>query len=131
MTIKDKLIALKSRPQKHTARIPSPESETNHNATVEVDDTVIYRVYKRRWLGVVIIMLLNIVSSWRYAPSWADLTGCSWIAFAPVAGITRDYFGLSSTTPVNWLSTVVLFVYCIVSPLTAYVFHHHGVRIGV
>jgi len=55
----------------------------------------------------------------------------SWIAFAPVAGLTRDYFGLASTTPVNWLSTVVLFVYCVVSPLTAYVFNHHGVRIGV
>ena len=56
---------------------------------------------------------------------------CSWIAFAPVAGLTRDYFGLASTTPVNWLSTVVLFVYCVVSPLTAYVFNHHGVRTGV
>src|SRR5271170_5042934 len=55
----------------------------------------------------------------------------SWIAFAPVATLTRDFFGLSSTTPVNWLSTVVLFVYCIVSPLTAYIFHHHGVRTGV
>ena len=28
-------------------------------------DTTIYKVYKRRWIGVVIIMLLNIVSAWR------------------------------------------------------------------
>lgn len=55
----------------------------------------------------------------------------SWIAFAPVADSTREYFGLSSTTPVNWLSTVVLFVYCVMSPVTAYVYHHHGVRLGV
>lgn len=55
----------------------------------------------------------------------------SWIAFAPVAGLTRDFFHLSSTSPVNWLSTVVLFVYCVVSPFTAYVFYHHGVRSGV
>ena len=55
----------------------------------------------------------------------------SWIAFAPVADFTRDYFGLSSSTPVNWLSTVVLFVYCVLSPVTAYVYHHHGVRLGV
>lgn len=60
-----------------------------------------------------------------------DCVDGSWIAFAPVAGLTRDYFALSSTTPVNWLSTVVLFVYCIVSPLTAYIFHRHGVRTGV
>ena len=113
-------------------RIDSPESETNGTA-LEVDDsTTIYRVYKRRWFGVAIIMLLNIVSSWRYTnPFEFCLTLFSWIAFAPVAGITRDYFNLSSTTPVNWLSTVVLFVYCIVSPLTAYIFHHHGVRTGV
>ena len=55
----------------------------------------------------------------------------SWISFAPVAGLTRDFFGLSSTTPVNWLSTVVLFVYCVVSPLTAYIYYHRGVRTGV
>ena len=55
----------------------------------------------------------------------------SWISFAPVAGLTRDFFGLSSTTPVNWLSIVVLFVYCIVSPLTAYIYNHRGVRTGV
>jgi len=63
--------------------------------------------------------------------SFITLLTCSWIAFAPVAGITRDYFHLSSTTPVNWLSTVVLFVYCVISPITAYVYNHHGVRLGV
>ena len=101
-----------------------------------VDEGTVYRVYKKRWIGVAIIMLLNIVSSWRYVlmiEGYVRLTCvfCSWIAFAPVAGLTRDYFGLASTTPVNWLSTVVLFVYCIVSPLTMYVYHHHGVRTGV
>lgn len=65
MTIKDKLIALKSRPQEEITRIPSPESQMNRS-TVEIDETTVYQVYKKRWIGVGIIMLLNIVSSWRY-----------------------------------------------------------------
>jgi hypothetical protein len=107
------------------------------NGDVEIEDPTVYKVYKRRWIGVVIIMLLNIVSSWRFVPLaicipvlYANMQ-FSWIAFAPVADFTRDYFGLSSSTPVNWLSTVVLFVYCVLSPVTAYVYHHHGVRLGV
>jgi hypothetical protein len=66
MTIKDKLIALKGRgAQEESSRIPSPELQMN-GAHVDIDDTTVYRVYKKRWLGVGIIMLLNIVSSWRY-----------------------------------------------------------------
>lgn len=66
MAIKDKLMALKNGSPEQSTRIDSPELETNATA-LEVDDsTTIYRVYKRRWFGVAIIMLLNIVSSWRY-----------------------------------------------------------------
>jgi len=133
MSLKNKFIALKSRSTEQTTRIDSPPN-MNIEEDVVVDDGTVYRVYKKRWIGVAIIMLLNIVSAWRYVSlEGVRLTrvSCSWIAFAPVAGLTRDYFGLASTTPVNWLSTVVLFVYCIVSPLTMYVYHHHGVRTGV
>ena len=66
MAMKDKIMTLKMGSPEHTTRIDSPESETNGTA-LEVDDSItIYRVYKRRWFGVAIIMLLNIVSSWRY-----------------------------------------------------------------
>jgi hypothetical protein len=71
------------------------------------------------------------VSLIQHVPRLYADVNCSWIAFAPVADFTRAYFGLSSSTPVNWLSTVVLFVYCVLSPVTAYVYHHHGVRLGV
>ena len=65
MAITDKLLAFRSRSQERTTRIASLDSETNGTALEFLDSTTVYRVYKRRWFGVVIIMLLNIVSSWR------------------------------------------------------------------
>jgi hypothetical protein len=63
-----------------------------------------YRTYKRRWFGLVILMLLNIVVSW------------CWLTFAPVSNITAEWFSLSSQDPVNWLSTVFLFAYTVATP---------------
>lgn len=64
MTLKDHLIALKSRSTDQTTRIDSPPNPAAEE--VVEDDGTVYRVYKKRWIGVAIIMLLNIVSSWRY-----------------------------------------------------------------
>jgi len=115
----------------HGPAVHALEEELNPISSIPLSDTTIYKVYKRRWIGVVIIMLLNIVSAWRYS-FWSLLFWRgSWIAFAPVATLTQQFFGLSSTTPVNWLSTVVLFIYCIMSPVSAYIFHNHGIRPGV
>src|SRR5271155_4278362 len=65
MSLKNKLIALKSRSTDQATRIDSPPN-INIEEDVVVDDGTVYRVYKKRWIGVAIIMLLNIVSSWRY-----------------------------------------------------------------
>jgi hypothetical protein len=59
MGIVDKVIALKDRPQEQATRIDSPIDDAP-----SLDETTVYRVYKRRWVGVAIIVLLNIVSSW-------------------------------------------------------------------
>jgi hypothetical protein len=123
MGLADKIIPLRDHPHPQATRVYSEIEE------VPINDPTIYRVYKRRWIGVTIIVLLNIVFSWGYIFCFS-LTR-RWIAFAPVANLTVQYFGLSSTTPVNWLSTVVLFVYCIVSPLSIWVYHNHSVRTGV
>jgi hypothetical protein len=63
-----------------------------------------YRVYKRRFLGLGVLMLLNIMISW------------GWLTYAPVADITATWFGLSSQTPVNWLSTVIFFSFIAAAP---------------
>jgi len=63
MTFRDTLLGLKSRSQEHATRVSSGDFTGND---VEIEDPTVYKVYKRRWFGVAIIMLLNIVSSWRY-----------------------------------------------------------------
>jgi len=71
MAIKDRFVALSSRSLENSTRIDSPVSEMGgamEELTV-VDSGTVYKVYKRRWIGVAIIMLLNIVSSWRYPSS--------------------------------------------------------------
>ena len=75
-----------------------------------------YHVYKRRWVGLVIIMLLNVISSW------------SWISFASIQDQTAAFFNLSSVTPVNWLSTEVLFSYVFISPISLYCLIKRGTR---
>ena len=53
---------------KHSIEDQSTHAESNENGArfETVDDAPVYKVYKRRWFGVAIIMLLNIVSSWKY-----------------------------------------------------------------
>jgi hypothetical protein len=65
MTLKSQLIAMKSRSSDNTMRIDSPPGTAGEDDGPGVEDRTVYKVYKRRWLGVAIIMLLNIVSSWR------------------------------------------------------------------
>lgn len=67
-------------------------------------EAVVYRVYKRRWFGLVMLIIMNIVVSW------------GWLTFAPVANLTVAWFNLKSDSPVNWLSTVILFAYIVATP---------------
>ncbi|KAK6332705.1 hypothetical protein TWF696_002730 [Orbilia brochopaga] len=75
-----------------------------------------YRIYRRRWLGLITLMLMNIMISW------------GWIAFAPVSESTRLFFRLEHVSSVNWLSTVILLSYICISPLAIYSLNRFGVR---
>jgi hypothetical protein len=66
MTLRDTIFGFKSRSQGQVTRVDS--GDFTANGGVEIEDPTVYKVYKRRWIGVVIIMLLNIVSSWRFVP---------------------------------------------------------------
>jgi hypothetical protein len=68
MAITDKLRAMKGRSQDQATRLDSRGDSTANGVDVDIDEVIVYKVYKRRWLGVAIIMLLNIVSSWRCVP---------------------------------------------------------------
>lgn len=69
-----------------------------------------YKVYKRRWFGLIQLVLLNIVASW------------DWLTFSPVATHSARYFGTDETT-INWLSTLFMFANAFISPVVIYVLH--------
>ncbi|KAK0641186.1 major facilitator superfamily domain-containing protein [Cercophora newfieldiana] len=84
----------------------SGDRNTTPGATVVGE----YKVYKRRWFGLVQLVLLNIIASWN------------WLTFSPVTSHSAAYFGVDETT-VNWLSTAFMFGNAFVSPLVIYVLH--------
>lgn len=64
-----------------------------------------YKVYRRRWFGLLQLVLMNIVVSW------------DWLTFAPVSASAATYFDVSETA-INWLSTGFLFAFIAISPVT-------------
>jgi len=73
-----------------------------------VSGGVRYKVYKRRWFGLVQLILLNIIVSW------------DWLSFSANSTTTAQYYNVSETA-VNWLSTGFLFAFVAISPLTIYI----------
>ncbi|KAK1759537.1 major facilitator superfamily domain-containing protein [Echria macrotheca] len=69
-----------------------------------------YKVYKRRWFGLIQLTLLNIIVSW------------DWLTFSPVASNAARYFNTDETT-INWLSTAFMFAFTFITPVVIYVLH--------
>ncbi|RMZ74588.1 major facilitator superfamily transporter [Pyrenophora seminiperda CCB06] len=68
------------------------------------------KVYKRRWIGLVQLVLLNIVVSW------------DWLTFAPISSDAANYLDVTESD-INWLSTAFLFSFAVTCPLTIYLLH--------
>ncbi|PSR76634.1 major facilitator superfamily domain-containing protein [Coniella lustricola] len=84
----------------------SPASDIqDEEATTET-----YKVYKRRWLGLVQLTLLNIVVSWE------------WLTFSPVVSTAAEFFDTSEAA-INWLSTAFLLAFVAVVPFVIYTLH--------
>ncbi|GAB7350386.1 hypothetical protein MBLNU459_g1008t1 [Dothideomycetes sp. NU459] len=77
-----------------------------------------YLVYKRRFFGLVALVLLNIIVSW------------DWLTFSAVSATASDYFSVDEST-INWLSTSFLFAFVVVSPLTLWVLNKGGPRMAI
>ncbi|KAH6842999.1 major facilitator superfamily domain-containing protein [Chaetomium sp. MPI-CAGE-AT-0009] len=90
----------------------SPKAEACHDGTGPEMGAVgvEYKVYKRRWFGLLQLTLLNIIVSW------------DWLTFSPVASHAARYFNTSETV-VNWLSTAFLFSFTFITPVVIYVLH--------
>ncbi|KAI1310773.1 major facilitator superfamily domain-containing protein [Xylaria venustula] len=91
---------------------PGATTETveNTGGTAEDGSGTVYKVYKRRWFGLVELTLINLVVSW------------DWLTFSPVSQYAAEYYG-HSESDINWLSTAFLFAFVVISPLTIYMLH--------
>ncbi|KAI4265148.1 MAG: hypothetical protein L6R38_009622, partial [Xanthoria sp. 2 TBL-2021] len=78
----------------------------------------VYRVYKRRWFGLMQLVLMNIIVSW------------DWLSFSPVANTAAEYFSTTSSI-INWLSTAFLFAFVVAAPFTIYALHTGGPRLAL
>ncbi|XXG95919.1 hypothetical protein Hte_002195 [Hypoxylon texense] len=81
-------------------------------ASIENGDrgTVVYKVYKRRWFGLVQLTLLNIIVSW------------DWLTFSPVSQNAAIYYSTTESA-INWYSTAFLFSFVVIMPIVIYALH--------
>ncbi|KAI1141564.1 MFS general substrate transporter [Hypoxylon sp. FL0543] len=88
------------------------QSREVENASIEDGDrgNVVYKVYKRRWFGLLQLTLLNIIVSW------------DWLTFSPVSQNAAIYYSTSESA-INWLSTAFLFSFVVIFPVTIYALH--------
>ncbi|OQO11087.1 hypothetical protein B0A48_05342 [Cryoendolithus antarcticus] len=84
----------------------------------EMPDEPVYRVYKRRFFGLIQLILLNIVVSW------------DWLTFSPVSDSASQYFGVSESA-INWFSTGFLFAFVFISPLVIYTLNKGGPKTSI
>lgn len=82
------------------------------------DHTPTYRVYKRRFIGLVQLVLLNMMVSW------------DWLSFAAVSSTAAEFFRVNEST-ISWLSTAFLFAFAVSAPLTIWILNQHGPKVSI
>lgn len=75
-----------------------------------------YKVYRRRWIGLIVLALLNVITSW------------GWLSFAASADLAAQLFGFETTSRINWLSTVILLAYVVASPFVTWILIKRSVK---
>lgn len=90
---------------------PSPDIQFDDDT--DTPDEQVYRVYKRRYIGLAQLVLLNIVVSW------------DWLTFAAVSTTSAEYFDVSESS-INWLSTGFFFAFISVAPLVIWTLNKGG-----
>ncbi|KOC09982.1 cell surface receptor/MFS transporter (FLVCR) [Aspergillus flavus AF70] len=76
---------------------------------------IVRKVYKRRFIGVAHLALLNIVVSW------------DWVTYPTVPVTSAEFLGVS-VNAITWLSTSTLFAYCVSAPFVFHTVERMGLR---
>ncbi|EMC98216.1 hypothetical protein BAUCODRAFT_67456 [Baudoinia panamericana UAMH 10762] len=90
----------------------------SHDPLTPVPRQQPYRVYRRRFIGLTQLVLLNIVVSW------------DWLTFASVSGTSASFFGVSESA-INWLSTGFLFAFVPMAPIVIWTLNKGGPKRSV
>lgn len=100
------------------------EIANDHEGPVQEDMIVAgvtYTTYRRKWFGLLQLVLLNIVVSWDVGMLLSDdrhmvSADCQqWLSFTAVSRTSSLYFGVGESA-IAWLSTGFMFAFCIASP---------------
>jgi len=101
-----------------TIALEEPDTHGPHHimsTSAQPQFSQIPHTYRRRYLILFQLSLLNILVSW------------SWLTFAPVSATTATFFGVS-ISGVNWLSTGFLFAFVAATPATLFTLNRYGPR---
>ncbi|KAH8765763.1 major facilitator superfamily domain-containing protein [Hyaloscypha finlandica] len=96
-----------------TLRGGAQEGGNNSTGAADAVGGRVYKVYKRRWFGLIQLVLLNIIVSW------------DWLSFSANSTTTSQYYNVTPSI-INWLSTAFMFAFCVATPLVIYTLHHGG-----
>ncbi|KAL8864801.1 MAG: hypothetical protein Q9174_007215, partial [Haloplaca sp. 1 TL-2023] len=121
----------------HARRPDGPYPSDGDGVQEYEQEAPVYRVYKRRWFGLMQLVLMNIIVSWdvslysslKRPSSWLT-RDTQWLSFSPVANTAAEYFNTTSSI-INWLSTAFLFAFVVAAPFTIYALHRGGPRLAL
>ncbi|CAL3969174.1 unnamed protein product [Diplocarpon coronariae] len=88
------------------------EDNAEDAGTINGNETE-FKVYKRRWFGLVQLVLLNIIVSW------------DWLSFSANSTTAAEYYNVTSSS-INWLSTGFMFSFVVASPFVVFTLHRGG-----
>ncbi|KAL2075830.1 hypothetical protein VTL71DRAFT_773 [Oculimacula yallundae] len=93
------------------------EDGTGDDGTIASSETI-FKVYKRRWFGLVQLVLLNIIVSW------------DWLTFSANSTTAAEYYNVTSSS-INWISTAFLFSFVVASPVVVFTLHRGGPKTAI
>ncbi|KAK0314585.1 hypothetical protein LTR01_001409 [Friedmanniomyces endolithicus] len=108
-----KVASLQVSPTSGDENNAGPAALQHHPETLPDHEHVPYRLYRRRYIGLAQLVLLNIVISW------------DWLTFAPISTTSASFFAVSESA-INWLSTAFQFAFLPISPLVIYTLNKGG-----
>ncbi|KAF9946325.1 hypothetical protein BGZ72_000424 [Mortierella alpina] len=102
--------------QANTPRPSSPDQRIAPDQAAIIDPIApVYRTYRRRYIGLIAIVLLNLA------------TGFVWLTFTSVATVSEDYLH-SSSFMVTMTSIVYFIAYIIMAPVSGWMFETKGIQ---